>query len=51
VSTFYLTGEGQFAVWHKLADGGGEHVVMISHPTEVADVVMTAASTCATQPA
>jgi hypothetical protein len=27
------------------------HVAMISHPKEVADVVMTAVRTCATQPA
>jgi pimeloyl-ACP methyl ester carboxylesterase len=30
---------------------GASHVVMISHPKEVADVVMAAARTCAAQPA
>jgi pimeloyl-ACP methyl ester carboxylesterase len=30
---------------------GASHVVMISHPREVAEVVMTAARTCAMQPA
>jgi pimeloyl-ACP methyl ester carboxylesterase len=30
---------------------GASHVVMISHPKEVAEVVMTAARTCAVQPA
>jgi pimeloyl-ACP methyl ester carboxylesterase len=30
---------------------GASHVVMISHPKEVAEVVMTAARTCAMQPA
>jgi pimeloyl-ACP methyl ester carboxylesterase len=30
---------------------GASHVVMISHPREVAEVVMTAARTCAAQPA
>jgi pimeloyl-ACP methyl ester carboxylesterase len=30
---------------------GASHVVMISHPEEVAEVVMTAARTCAVQPA
>ena len=30
---------------------GGSHVVMISHPKEVAEVVMTAVHTCAAQPA
>jgi pimeloyl-ACP methyl ester carboxylesterase len=30
---------------------GASHVVMISHPAEVAEVVMTAARTCAMQPA
>jgi pimeloyl-ACP methyl ester carboxylesterase len=30
---------------------GASHVVMISHPKEVAEVVMTAARTCAAQPA
>ena len=30
---------------------GASHVVMISHPKEVADVVMTAVRTCAAQPA
>ena len=30
---------------------GASHVVMISHPREVAEVVMTAARTCAVQPA
>jgi len=30
---------------------GASHVVMISHPEEVAEVVMTAARTCAAQPA
>jgi len=30
---------------------GASHVVMISHPKEVADVVMTAVRTCAVQPA
>jgi pimeloyl-ACP methyl ester carboxylesterase len=30
---------------------GASHVVMISHPKEVAEVVMTAAHTCAAQPA
>jgi pimeloyl-ACP methyl ester carboxylesterase len=29
---------------------GASHVVMISHPKEVADVVMTAVRTCAAQP-
>jgi len=32
-------------------DLGGSHVVMISHPKEVAEVVMTAARTCAVQSA
>ena len=30
---------------------GGSHVVMISHPKEVARIVMTAVRTCATQSA
>src|SRR5262249_55485939 len=30
---------------------GGSHVIMISHPKEVAEVVMTAARACAMQPA
>ena len=30
---------------------GASHVVMISHPKEVADVVMTAVRTCAAQSA
>jgi pimeloyl-ACP methyl ester carboxylesterase len=30
---------------------GGSHVIMISHPKEVAAVVMTAARTCGAQPA
>ena len=30
---------------------GASHVVMISHPTEVAEVVMTAARSSAMQPA
>jgi hypothetical protein len=30
---------------------GSSHVVMISHPKEVADVVMTAVRTCAAQAA
>ena len=30
---------------------GASHVVMISHPKKVAEVVMTAARTCAAQPA
>jgi pimeloyl-ACP methyl ester carboxylesterase len=30
---------------------GGSHVIMISHPKEVADIVLTAARTCAVQPA
>ena len=30
---------------------GGSHVVMISHPQEVAQVVMTAVRTCAAQSA
>ena len=30
---------------------GASHVVMISHPKEVAEVVMTAARSCAMQPA
>jgi hypothetical protein len=30
---------------------GASHVVMISHPKEVAAVVMSAARTCAAQPA
>jgi hypothetical protein len=30
---------------------GASHVVMISHPKEVASVVMTAVRACATQPA
>ena len=30
---------------------GGSHVVMISHPKEVAAVVMTAVRTCLVQPA
>jgi len=30
---------------------GASHVVMISHPIEVAEVVMTAARACAMQPA
>jgi hypothetical protein len=30
---------------------GASHVVMISHPKEVAEVVMTAIRTCAAQPA
>jgi hypothetical protein len=29
---------------------GASHVVMISHPKEVADVVMNAVGTCAAQP-
>jgi pimeloyl-ACP methyl ester carboxylesterase len=30
---------------------GGSHVVMISHPKQVADIVMTAVQACAAQPA
>jgi pimeloyl-ACP methyl ester carboxylesterase len=30
---------------------GASHVVMVSHPEEVAEVVMTAVRACATQPA
>lgn len=30
---------------------GASHVVMISHPKEVAEVVMTAVRACAAQPA
>jgi hypothetical protein len=30
---------------------GSSHVAMISHPKEVAEVVMTAVRTCAVQPA
>ena len=30
---------------------GASHVSMISHPKEVAEVVMTAVRTCAAQPA
>jgi hypothetical protein len=30
---------------------GASHVAMISHPKEVAEVVMTAVRTCAAQPA
>jgi hypothetical protein len=30
---------------------GASHVVMISHPKEVAEVVMTAVHTCAASPA
>ena len=38
--------------WSQMTEvEGASHVSMISHPKEVAEVVMTAVRTCAAQPA